>query len=192
MEKFTQIFKDLWAVVKADWKSAIIVALYIWLFLFVVLLPFIPILGWPWIFATPLFCAALGMASTLVCGNAVKFGDIIAPFKVKNYYWKALLLNLFMVITAPLYTIGIGYRWAFAPYILAENPELSFGEVLKKSAALTNGHKLPLWLSVLAIIVATVITSVLIWWIPVVNIAVGILVTAVPYLFVAKYYNSVK
>lgn len=59
-----------------------------------------------------------------------------------------LLTNLYIFLWSLLFVIpGIvaSYKYAMAPFILAENPQMSASEAIKASKELMNGHKLELF-----------------------------------------------
>ena len=72
------------------------------------------------------------------------------------YYGKSIGLYLLTVIFTFLWTLllivpGIikSLSYALAPYILAENPELTANEAINRSMEMMNGHKMDLFLMVL-------------------------------------------
>ena len=74
----------------------------------------------------------------------------------KPYYGKSIGLYLLTVIFTFLWTLllivpGIikSLSYALAPYILAENPELTANEAINRSMEMMNGHKMDLFLMVL-------------------------------------------
>ena len=102
MKNITKIFKDLFEVIKVNWKSALIALLYVALGWTVVIASLIPFLGFPAIFLTPFFFAALGLTLAAVRGNEVMCGDILTPLKSKKFYFQVLVcvgssLQLFLL-----------------------------------------------------------------------------------------------
>ena len=72
-----------------------------------------------------------------------------------------------------------------APYILAENPELTASEALNKSKEMMNGHKLDLFVLQLSFF----------WWYLLGSITFGIAyIYVLPYVSatIANFYNSIK
>ncbi len=75
-------------------------------------------------------------------------------FVHKNQLVKAVALNLVMGLMIALWTLlfvipGIvaTYRYAMAPYIMAENPDIGIMEAIEESKQMMNGHKMDLfWL----------------------------------------------
>ena len=82
-------------------------------------------------------------------------GAIFGGFK-KEYYGKSIGMYLLIAIFTILWTLllivpGIikSLSYALAPYILAENPELTANEAINRSMVMMKGHKLDLFLMVL-------------------------------------------
>lgn len=62
--------------------------------------------------------------------------------------WLRILMGLKIFAWSLLFIIpGViaAFRYAMAPYILAENPDLTASEAINKSKELMNGHKVRLW-----------------------------------------------
>lgn len=77
------------------------------------------------------------------------------------------------------------YAYSMAPYILAENPEMSAKEALEKSKQITQGHKSELFVLQLSFL----------GWILLSAVTLGIAsIYVVPYMSatVANFYNSIK
>ena len=120
--------------------------------------------------------------------------SIEAMFSTFNakYYWKSiglmLLTNIYIFLwTLLLFIPGIikGISYTFAPYILADNPELTANEAIEQSMKMTYGHKMNLFLIGLGMF-GLMLLSALLLFIPVLWIA--------PYYqaVIAKYYEEVK
>ncbi|MPN45455.1 hypothetical protein SDC9_193022 [bioreactor metagenome] len=84
------------------------------------------------------------------CNDKQSFDDLALPFR--KYYWNAVgtmfLMNLSIVLWGLLFVIpGIvkAYAYQFVPYLLEDEPNLSYGEILRKSADMTRGIKLDLF-----------------------------------------------
>ncbi len=77
-------------------------------------------------------------------------------FVHKKQIWKAFALNLLIGLMVGLWSLlfvipGIvaSYRYAMAPYIMAENPDIGIMEAIEESKAMMNGYKGDLfWLHV--------------------------------------------
>lgn len=85
------------------------------------------------------------------CDDKQSFNDIVTPFH--NYYWNAVgtmfLRNLFIFLWSLLLVIpGIikAYSYQFVPYLLEDEPNLVYGDILKKSAEMTRGLKMDLFI----------------------------------------------
>lgn len=116
--------------------------------------------GMAWMFAASVFTFGLAL---FVLGSAVELGlDLFnialyaAPGQPKfellfsrfSQFGRALLLRFLMWLKIFAWSLlfvvpGIvaAYRYALAPYLLAENPELSAEEAIEKSKLLMSGHK---------------------------------------------------
>lgn len=153
-------------------------------------------------------CAALsyGIASLLVVppfelgmtmiylglteGREAKIEKVFNGFKVN--FVKSILLYLLMSIFIALWSLllvipGIikGFSYAMAPYILAENPEMSPLDAITQSKRMMHGHKFDLFVLYLSFIA----------WIFLVYITLGIAAIYVgPYmeLTVANFYKSLS
>ena len=82
-------------------------------------------------------------------------GAIFGGFK-KEYYGKSIGMYLLIAIFTILWTLllivpGIikSLSYALAPYILAENPELTANEAINRSMEMMKGHRMDLFLMVL-------------------------------------------
>lgn len=108
------------------------------------------------------------------------------------YYGKSIGLYLLTMIFTFLWTLllivpGIikSLSYALAPYILAENPELTANEAINRSMEMMNGHKMDLFLMVLGY-AGFALLSLLALGIP--------LLWLYPYyqVVIAKFYEEVK
>lgn len=92
-----------------------------------------------------------GMFWQFIRGNNMSFGDsFVFIFKNtfnKNYWQKFLLQLIKSILLTLLYMLLIvpgvvySYKWKFSTYILAEHPEMSFGDAMRASEKMTQGHK---------------------------------------------------
>ena len=135
----------------------------------------------------------LGMAMIylgLTEGREAKIEKVFNGFKVN--FVKSILLYLLMGIFIALWSLllvipGIikGFSYAMAPYILAENPEMSPLDAITESKRMMHGHKFDLFVLYLSFIA----------WIFLVYITLGIAAIYVgPYmeLTVANFYKSLS
>ena len=119
----------------------------------------------------------------------VEIGNLIDGFK---YTGKAVLLYILTSIYTFLWSLlfiipGIikAFAYSQAYYILAENPELTASEALKKSEEIMKGHKMEYFVLNLSFIGWFILTS----------FTFGILaIYVVPYMSAAQanFYNSIK
>lgn len=85
-----------------------------------------------------------------------RIGDLFIRFRI---FWKAfglrLLMGLFVFLWTLLFIIpGIiaSYRYAMAPYIMAENPDIGILEAINRSKQLMDGNKWRLFCLILSFI----------------------------------------
>ena len=103
----------------------------------------------------------------MIDGKEVKFGSLFSWFN-KDQWGKAVCTNLFRILFTFLWMLlfiipGIiaAYGYSMANFILAENPDLSPREAIKRSKELMDGHKFELfrlWLSFIGWDILTVLT----------------------------------
>ena len=87
----------------------------------------------------------------LIDGVEAEFADLFTGFR---RFYDALIMNvvsiLMVLLGALLFVVPgiiLGYAYAMAPYILAENPEITGTEALRLSRQMMKGHKWELfWL----------------------------------------------
>jgi uncharacterized membrane protein len=142
--------------------------------------------------ASPLFISAAIMNLRLIRENRkLTLKDLGGGFKSK-YYWKSVVVYLLTYIFTYLWTLlfiipGIikGLSYSLAPYVLADNPELSAREAIDLSMKMMNGHKGQLF-GMMVGMVALVMLSIFLLYIP--------LIWLVPFYQVtmAKFYEEVK
>ena len=87
-------------------------------------------------------------------GGEIEFSDLLAGC---SNYWRVVLLYFFTSLFVALWSLlliipGIiaGISYSFAPYILADNPEMEPLDAIKLSKKMTDGYKAELftvWLS---------------------------------------------
>ncbi|MBQ9517039.1 MAG: DUF975 family protein [Eubacterium sp.] len=143
----------------------------------------------------PLAVMLDGLYWQLIRGNNMSFGDgFVYIFKNtfnKNYWQKFLLQLVKSILLALLYMLLIipgvifSYKWRFSTYILAEHPEMSFGDAMRASDKMTKGHKWELFVLDL---------SFLGWYllmIPTIGL-ISIYVTPYVSTTVALYYENFK
>ena len=151
----------------------------------------VPVVGWfASIIVSPAFQISLCMMYlSLTKGEEISVGDIFKGFNVTG---KAIWLSIITAVYTFLWTLllivpGIvkSFAYAMAPYILADEPELTASEALAKSQRIMNGHKFDLFVLDLSFI----------GWALLGTITFGIaLIYVVPYrsATIANFYNSIK
>ncbi len=99
-----------------------------------------------------------GMIQLGYCQYCVKLslgvdGGVSELFAHKNIIWKALGLQVVTSIKVFLWAMlflipGIvaAYRYAMAPYLMAEYPDMGITEAIERSKELMDGHKMDLFL----------------------------------------------
>ena len=103
----------------------------------------------------------------VIDGKEVKFGRLFSWFN-KDQWGKAVCTNLFRILFTFLWMLlfiipGIiaAYGYSMTGFILAENPDLSPREAIRRSKELMDGHKFELfclWLSFIGWDILTVLT----------------------------------
>ena len=126
-----------------------------------------------------------GLFWQLIRGNNMSFGDgmtyIFKNTFDRNYWQKFLLEFVKSILLALLYILLIvpgvifTYKWRFSTYILAEHPEMSFGDAMRASDKMTKGHKWELFVLDLSFI----------GWNILVVLTLGIL-----NIYILPYYNT--
>ena len=116
-------------------------------------------------------------------------GDLFTGFNsTGKALWLNIIISFFTFLWSCLFIIpGIikSYSYSMAFYILADNPELTAREALRKSKEMMNGHKMELFVLQLSFIL----------WYLLVGITFGLAAIYVtPYMSatVANFYNSIK
>lgn len=92
----------------------------------------------------------------LIDGHMAQMGDLFTYF---GRFWDAFVLRLLIFVFTLLWSLlfvipGIvaGYSYAMAPYIMAEDPECTPMEAIRRSKALMDGHKMELFILELSFI----------------------------------------
>lgn len=139
---------------------------------------------------TPAFSISLCMAYLkLTKQESIAVGEVFDGFKITGKaLWLQILTNFFTFLWSLLFVIpGIVkmYAYSMAPYILAENPEMSAEDALEKSKQITQGHKSELFVLQLSFIL----------WMLLCVVTLGIAsIYVIPYMSAttANFYNSIK
>ncbi len=151
----------------------------------------VPVIGW---FATaiitPAFKISLCMIYLALTKNEeVSVGDVFKGFNITGKaVWLFIITEIFTFLWSLLLIIpGVvkAFSYAMAPYILADNPELTAREALNESKRIMDGHKFDLFVLQLSFF----------WWYILGSITFGIAyIYVIPYINVttANFYNSIK
>lgn len=151
----------------------------------------VPVIGW---FATaiitPAFEISLCMIYLALARNEeISVGDVFKGFNITGKaVWLYIITEFFTFLWSLLLIIpGIvkAFSYAMAPYILADNPELTARESLNESKRIIDGHKFDLFVLQLSFF----------WWYILGSITFGIAyVYVIPYInaTTANFYNSIK
>lgn len=151
----------------------------------------IPVIGWiGTLVVTPAFEISLCMIYLKLTKNEdISIADTFNGFNITGKaLWLYIMTNVFVFLWSLLLVIpGIikSFAYSMAPYILAENPELTASEALNKSKEMMNGHKLDLFVLQLSFF----------WWYLLGSITFGIAyIYVLPYVSatIANFYNSIK
>ena len=151
----------------------------------------VPVVGW---FATIVIMPAFNISLCMIFLGLTKNEDISVgdAFKGFNITGKAVWLNIitnFFVFLWSLLLVIPGiikvFSYAAAPFILADNPELTAREALSESKRIMDGHKFDLFVLQLSFF----------WWYILSAITFGIAyIYVVPYFqaTMANFYNDIK
>ena len=152
---------------------------------------FIPVIG-PIgaLIITPAFEISLCMIYLKLTKNEeISVGDTFSGFNITGKaIWLMIITQFFTFLWSLLFVIpGIikAYSYSMAPYILADNPELTANEALSKSKEIMDGHKFDLFVLQLSFF----------WWYMLSAITFGIAyIYVIPYVSAttANFYNSIK
>ena len=152
---------------------------------------FIPVLG-PigTLIITSAFEISLCMIYLKLAKNEeISIGDLFNGFNITGKaIWLMIITQFFTFLWSLLFVIpGIikAYSYYMAPYILADNPELTANEALSKSKEIMDGHKFDLFVLQLSFF----------WWYMLSAITFGIAyIYVIPYVSAttANFYNSIK
>ena len=86
---------------------------------------------------------------SLTAGKIPTVGDVFNGFAIfGKAWWLSFITSLFtMLWTLLLFIPGIikGISYSMAPYVLAENPEMTARQALNESKWITNGSKMDLF-----------------------------------------------
>lgn len=118
-------------------------------------------------------------------------------FTRMRWWWKALLLNLLIILKLTLWTLllfvpGIiaGLRYALAPYYLAQEPEIGVLEALKRSKETMKDQKTTLFLlqlSFLGWLLAALLSQL---WLSDISSVLGLVVSQGIQLYMITYMNA--
>ncbi len=152
---------------------------------------FIPVLG-PigTLIITSAFEISLCMIYLKLAKNEeISIGDLFNGFNITGKaVWLSIITYIFTFLWSLLFIIpGIikVFSYAMAPYILADNPELTAREALNNSKEIMDGHKFDLFVLQLSFF----------WWYILGAITFGIAyIYVVPYVSATttNFYNSIK
>ena len=128
---------------------------------------FVPIVGW---FATIIIMPAFNISLCMIFLNLAKREDISVGdvFKGFNITGKAVWL---LIIPGIIKT----FSYSMAPFILADNPNLTSSEALSESIRIMDGHKFDLFVLQL---------SFFLWYI------LGAITFGIAYVYVVPYYEA--
>lgn len=152
---------------------------------------YIPVIGTIGaIIITPVFEISLCMVYLKLTKNEeIAVGDLFNGFNITGKaVWLYIMIDVFVFLWTLLLIIpGIIklFSYSMAPYILADNPELTASEALNKSKEIMDGHKFDLFVLQLSFF----------WWYMLSAITCGIAsIYVIPYVSAttANFYNSIK
>ena len=129
---------------------------------------------------------SLGLAMTMLHfvrgAKSVGVGNLFSAFNAK-YYWKSMGLGVLIWVYTFLWSLlfvvpGIIkiYSYFLAPYILADNPNITAEEAICRSMRMMDGRKMQLFLMTLGYALLVMLSTFLF---------------CIPLLWVVPYYNAV-
>lgn len=142
---------------------------------------FVPIVGW---FATIIIMPAFNISLCMIFLNLAKredisVGDVFKGFNITGKaVWLYIITNFFVFLWSLLLIIpGIikTFSYSMAPFILADNPNLTSSEALSESIRIMDGHKFDLFVLQL---------SFFLWYI------LGAITFGIAYVYVVPYYEA--
>ena len=142
---------------------------------------FVPVIGW---FAAIIIVPAFEMSVCMIFlnlskGEDVSVGDAFKGFNITGKaVWLYILTILFTFLWSLLFIIpGIikTFSYSMAPFILADNPNLTSSEALSESIKIMNGHKFDLFVLQL---------SFFLWYI------LGAITFGIAYIYVVPYFEA--
>ena len=172
-------------------KIGILFVMFLIIFTISLVCTFIPLIGGIASFIiTPAFSLSLCMIYLKLTRNEnISVGNIFDGFNITGKaLWLYILTAIFTFLWSCLLIIpGIikSFAYSMSYYVLADNPELTAREALKKSQEIMNGHKFDLFVLGLSFI----------GWYFLVGITFGIAaIYVIPYMSAttANFYNSIK
>lgn len=185
MKTNSQIRQESLAIMKGNWGMAILIG--------IIVSAIASFGGFITIFVGfPIYLGVCIAFLNLVRGNdTLKVEPLISTFNEK-YYLKSisvwLLVNIYTFLWSLLLIVpGIikCLSYSLAPYIIADNPDMSADEAINLSMKMMDGHKCQLFLIILGYI-GFVLLSAILLFIP--------LLWLVPYYYAVqtKFYEEVK
>lgn len=185
MKTNSQIRQESLAIMKGNWGMAILIG--------IIVSAIASFGGFITIFVGfPIYLGVCIAFLNLVRGNdTLKVEPLISTFNEK-YYLKSisvwLLVNIYTFLWSLLLIVpGIikCLSYSLAPYIIADNPDMSADEAINLSMKMMDGHKCQLFLIILGYIGFALLSSILLF-IP--------LLWLVPYYYAVqtKFYEEVK
>ena len=189
MKTNAEIRKETLSLMKGNWGAGFVIVLISGIINIISsLLYYIPTI----FIAMPF---SIGVAMTFlwfVSGNQKLSPKATFSVFSKKHYWKsfglAALSTIYIFLWSLLFIIpGIikGLSYTLAPYIWAENPELTANQAIEQSMKMMDGHKMQLFLLILGLVILGLLSGILLF-IP--------LIWLQPYChaIIAKFYEEVK
>lgn len=153
---------------------------------------FIPVIGRIGaLIITPAFDISLCMIYLKLTKNEeISVGDTFSGFNITGKaIWLKIITQFFTFLWSLLFVIpGIikAYSYSMAPYILAENPELTANEALSKSKEIMDGQKFDLFVLQLSFFGWYMLSAI--------TFGIAYYIYVIPYVSAttANFYNSIK
>lgn len=142
---------------------------------------FVPVIGW---FAAIIIVPAFNISLCIIFLSLAKkedisVGDVFKGFNITGKaVWLSIITGFYTFLWSLLFIIpGIikTFSYSMAPFILADNPNLTSSEALSESIKIMNGHKFDLFVLQL---------SFFLWYI------LGAITFGIAYIYVVPYFEA--
>ena len=179
MKTNSEIRKETKALMSGNWSTMVLIALVFGIISIFTANSFPLVL---FVYSPLVLGLVITMMHFVRCTKRVAVEDLFSAFN-STFYWKSMCLGVLVAVYTFLWLLlflipGIIKSCAYflAPYILADNPELTAEEAICRSMRLMDGHKMQLFLMSLGYLGLTLLSALLLF---------------IPLLWLMPYYNAV-